>query len=520
MHDTIIIGAGHNGLVAAYYLAKAGRRPLVLERQPYVGGGAVTTEIHPGFRCPSLSHEILVEERIVSDLNLGRHGVEFIPLPALACAPAPNGHAVVLHDDVAASVASLRSASPKDAEAYGTFRAVIERLSTVIGTTFDSPPPDIDAPSTSDVWHLLKTGRRFRALGKRDGFRLLRWLSMPVGDLMTEWFEDEPLKAMLAAPGVSGTMLGPRSAGSSMVLMLREASRVRSGGKSIRARGGPGAVTGAMATAAREAGAEIRTGVAVERIVVSEGCVTGVVANGQTMPCKTVVSGLDPRTTFLALVDPAELAPEFSAKIRNYRASGTVGKVNLALASLPAFQGVADPMSIAGRIHIGPNLDYLERAFDCVKYGNVSTAPWLDITIPSIADTELTPRGAHVASIYTHYSPFALRGSDWSVAKNMLLANTLDVLEAYAPGVRSLVLAADVVTPLELEARIGLSGGHIFHGELALDQLFTMRPLLGHASYGGPVRGLHLCGGGTHPGGFMTGASGRLAAQTVLRNVG
>jgi phytoene dehydrogenase-like protein len=274
-----------------------------------------------------------------------------------------------------------------------------------------------------------------------------------------------------------------------------------------------------MATAAREAGAEIRTGVTIERIVVNDGRVTGVVGNGQAISCKTVVSGLDPRTTFLALVDPAELAPEFCAKVRNYRASGTVAKVNLALSSLPAFQGIADPMSLAGRIHIGPNLDYIERAFDCAKYGSISTAPWLDITIPSIVDTELTPRGAHVASIYTHYAPFALRSNDWSVAKNMLLATTLDAIEAYAPGIRSLVLAADVVTPSELQARIGLSGGHIFHGELALDQLFTMRPLLGHANYGSPIRGLHLCGGGTHPGGFMTGASGRLAAQAVLRNV-
>jgi phytoene dehydrogenase-like protein len=519
MHDTVIIGAGHNGLVAAYYLAKAGRRPLVLERQPYVGGGAVTTEIHPGFRCPSLSHEILLDERVVGDLNLRRHGLEFIALPALACAPAAKGAAIVLHDDVAASVASLRSVNPKDAEAYTSFRAAIERLSQVIGTTFDASPPDIDAPSASDLWNLLGTGRRFRALGRRDGYRLLRWLSMPVADLMHEWFEDQRLKALLAGPGVSGTMLGPRSAGSSMVLLLREASRLRSGGTSMRARGGPGAVTQAMASAAREAGAEIRTGVTVERIIVNDDRVAGVVANGQTMPCRTVLSGLDPRTTFLSLVDPAELAPEFMTKVRNYRASGTVAKVNLALASLPTFHGVADAMSIAGRIHVGPDLDYLERAFDCVKYGNASTAPWLDITIPSIVDTELTPRGAHVASIYTHYAPFALRGHDWSVAKDMLLSNTLGALEACAPGIRSLVLAADVVTPPELQARIGLSGGHMFHGELALDQLFTMRPLLGHANYGSPIRGLHLCGAGTHPGGFMTGTSGCLAARAVLRHV-
>jgi phytoene dehydrogenase-like protein len=274
-----------------------------------------------------------------------------------------------------------------------------------------------------------------------------------------------------------------------------------------------------MAAAARAAGAEIRTGITVERIVVDNERVTAVVADGHEIKCGTVVSGLDPRTTFLQLVDPAQLAPEFATKVRNYRASGTVAKVNLALASLPAFHGLTDPKAAAGRIHIGPDLDYLERAFDCVKYGNLSTAPWLDITIPSIVDTELTPMGAHVASIYTHYAPFALRGSEWHVAKDMLLAHTLDTLETYAPGIRSLVVAADVVTPSDLQAQLGLSGGHVFHGELALDQLFTMRPLLGHAGYGSPIRGLHLCGAGTHPGGFMTGTSGKLAARALLRRV-
>jgi phytoene dehydrogenase-like protein len=520
MHDAIIIGAGHNALVAAFYLAKAGRRPLVLEKQAHVGGGAVTTEIHPGFKCPRLSHEILLDEQIVSDLDLKRHGVEFIPVPALACAPSPGGPPLVLHDNTSASVESLRAINVKDAEAYAAFRATIERLSSVIGATFDSPPPDIDAPSASDLWSLLKTGRRFRSLGKRDGFRLLRWLPMPVSDLMVEWFENERLRALLAGPGVSGTMLGPRSAGSSLVLLLREACRQRAGGRSIRARGGPGALTHAMAAAARAAGAEIRTGATVERIVVNGEHVTAVVVNGQEIRCDTVLSGLDPKTTFLHLLDPADLAPEFMTKVRNYRASGTVAKVNLALASLPAFRGLTDPMAAAGRIHIGPDLDYLERAFDCVKYGEVSTSPWLDITIPSIVDTELTPKGAHVASIYTHYAPLALRGTDWRLAKNVLLANALETLETYAPGIGALVVAADVITPEDLQAQVGLSGGHMFHGELTLDQLFTMRPLLGHSGYGSPIRGLHLCGAGTHPGGFMTGTSGKLAARALLRASG
>jgi phytoene dehydrogenase-like protein len=517
MHDAIIIGAGHNALVAAFYLAKAGRRPLVLERQAQVGGGAITREIHPGFNCPSLSHELLLEEQVARDMDLGHRGVEFIPLPALVCAPSPDGHPLVLHEDVAASVEALKSASLSDAESYSAFRTAVERIAAVIGNTFDSPPPSIDEPSASDLWSLLQSGRRFRSLGKRDGYRMLRWLSMPIADLMSEWFDDERLRALLAGPGISGTMLGPRSAGSSLVLLLREACRLRAGGRSLRARGGPGAVTSAMELAARDAGAEIRTNVTVERVLVSNERVAGVVANGQEIACGRVLSGLDPKTTFLSLIDPGALAPEFATRVRNYRASGTVAKVNLALASLPVFRGVPDPATIAGRIHIGPDLDYLERAFDHVKYGEVSNSPWLDITIPSIVDTDLTPPGGHVASIYVHYSPYTLRGSGGNPAKDLLLANTLGILETYAPGFTSLVVAAEVLTPLELHARVGVTGGHMFHGELALDQLFTMRPLLGHADYGSPIPGLHLCGAGTHPGGFMTGASGRLAARAFLK---
>jgi len=518
--DTVIVGGGHNALVAAFYLAKGGRRPLVLERQPHVGGGAITTEIHPGFNCPSLTHELLLEDQIARDMALARGGVQFISLPALACAPSPDAPPIVLHDDLDASVQALTSTCPADAERYREFRIALQRIASVIGMLFDSPPPNIDDPSASDVLSLLHWGRRFRSLGRRDEYRLLRWLPMPVGDLMSEWFDNDRLRALLAGPGVSGTMLGPRSAGSSLMLLLREACRLRAGGHSVRARGGPGAVTSAMAAAARAAGAEIRTSVTVDRILIESGRVTGVIAGGQEIGCGTVLSGLDPKTTFLSLVDATALAPEFAAMVRNYRASGTVAKVNLALSSLPAFAGVRDPMSVAGRVHIGPDLDYLERAFDHVKYGEASTAPWMDITIPSILDKDLAPPGAHVASIYVHYAPYALRGSDWHTEKHSLLANTLTTLETCAPGITSLVVSAEVITPLELQARVGLSGGHIFHGEVALDQLFTMRPLLGHADYGSPIRGLHLCGAGTHPGAFMTGASGRLAARAVLKVTG
>jgi len=516
MTDTVVIGAGHNGLAAAFYLARAGRRPLVLERSPVVGGGAITSEIHPGFRCPRLSHEVLLDGRIARDMELNRQGVAFIGDEMRTYAPDGAGRGITLFEDVARSVESLRSVSSKDAEAYAAFRAAVDRIAGVIGSTFDAPPPDIDAPSASDLWNLLKTGRRFRSLDERDEFRLLRWVPMPVGDLLSEWFGNDALKAMLAGPGVSGTMLGPRSAGSALVLLLREASRLRAGGRSLRIRGGPGALTRGMAAAATAAGAEIRTGVRVERILLQASTVVGVVADGKEIPCSAVVAAVDPRTTLLSLIDPSELDPDFARQARNYRAAGTVAKVNMALSALPPFAGASDPSVLSGRIHIGPDLDYLERAFDHVKYGEMSSSPWLDITIPSIADTELAPREAHVASVYVHYAPFGLRGSEWRVAKDVLLDNTLRVLEAHAPGFRSMVVAAEAITPAELQTEYGLSGGHIFHGELALDQLFTMRPLLGHARYRGPARRLYLSGAGAHPGGFMTGTSGRLASRALL----
>jgi phytoene dehydrogenase-like protein len=310
-------------------------------------------------------------------------------------------------------------------------------------------------------------------------------------------------------------MLGPRSAGSALLLLLREAHMQLAGGPMF-VRGGPGALTRALASAARAAGADIRTGTPVERILVQQGRVRAIVAGGAELPTTLVVSAVDPKTTFLSLVGATDLEPDFAAKVRNYRATGALAKVNLALSALPAF-GVDDEL-LSDRIHIGPTLDYLERAFDHTKYGELSSDPWLDVRIPTILQPDLAPPGAHVASIYVHYAPRHLRGSDWSQARGALLDRTLNVLERHAPGIRGHVVDAQVVTPEDLERDHGTWGGHVFHGELALDQLFTMRPLLGFARYASPITGLYLCGAGTHPGGFMSGASGYLAAREILKN--
>lgn len=514
----VVIGAGHNGLTAAFYLAKAGLRPVVLEQSEVVGGGAITSELHPGFRCPTLTDEVSLRADIADDMQLGRRGVEFLHPPVDTFAPVHDGPPLVVYADAARTAVSLKAASQKDASRYVAYRASIAGVARVLAPLLSAPPPDIDRTAAPDLWSLLTTARRFRSLSRHDAYALLRWAPMPIADFATEWFETAGLQALVAAPGLSGTMFGPRSAGSTLVMLLREATRSLAGGRS-RVRGGPGTLTAAMAETAREAGAEIRTSVHVARILIDDNRVTGVAAENEEIAADVVVSAVDPRTTFLQLVDPTHLSPDFLVKIRSYRAAGTVAKINLALTGLPAFAGAdgAHPELLSGRIHIGPDIDYLEHAFDDAKYGAPSAEPWLAVTVPSISDATLTPPGMHVMSIYVHYAPQQLREGTWLELKYSVLKRVLSVLERLAPGIQRLIIASEVLTPSDLEQRFKLAGGHIFHGELALDQLSLMRPVIGYARYQAPVRGLFLCSAGTHPGGFMSGASGRLAAREVMR---
>jgi phytoene dehydrogenase-like protein len=525
----IVIGAGHNGLTAAFYLAKAGLEPMVLEQAETIGGGAVTSELHPGFRCPTLNHYVSLRSDILADMQLARRGIEFLQTPVEACAPAVEGPAIVVYRDDLRTTESLRAIHAQDAERYPMYRSTLADICRVLGAVLTNPTPDIDTPDMRDAWNLLKTGRLFRALGVRKAYALLRWAPMPVSDFVNEWFESDLLRAMVAAPAISGTMYGPRSAGSALVLLLREATRTLSGGHAAQVKGGPGALTQAMADAARTAGATIHTGTRVERVIVSDGRVSGVVAAGRELPAAAIVSAIDPKTTFLNLVDPVDISPDFRAKISNYRANGTLAKVNLALAALPSFTGLpkspaeAAPygasQALSGRIHIGPDLDYLERAFDHAKYGEISDEPWLDVAIPSVLDPGLAPAGAHVMSVYTHYAPYRLRSDSWPAMKEAVLSRVMSTLERFAPGTGKLVVAADVITPPELETHYGFHGGHVFHGELALDQLAITRPLLGFSRYQSPIQGLFMCSAGTHPGGFMSGGSGRMVVQEIARTL-
>jgi phytoene dehydrogenase-like protein len=522
-HDLVVVGGGHNGLVAACYLAKAGFAPLVLERREIVGGAAVTEEIHPGFRCPTLAHSggpLL--PRIAAELALERNGVKTLRPEVRVLALSPDGKHLPLYDDPARTATALARHSEKDGRRYGEFHESLGRIGRLAAPVLSLTPPSIDAPEAGDVWRLLRLGRDFRSLPKRDAYRLLRWGPMAVADLVSEWFQTELLRAAIAARGIYGMFGGPWSAGTGANLLVGAAIEPHSAGPAAFVQGGMGALTAALARAARGLGAEIRTGAEVARIEIRDGRARGVVlSTGEQIPARAVVSNADPKRTFLSLVDPTELDPDFLNRIRNYRSSGAVGKVNLALSALPKFKGLEGDGGalLSGRIHVGPEIDYLERAFDAAKYGKFSPHPSCDVTIPTVLDPSLAPAGAHVMSVTVQYAPERLREGDWVSQRDAFGGTVEKTLAEYAPGLESLILARQVITPRELEEVYGLTGGHIFHGEQALDQTFTMRPILGWARYRTPIAGLYLCGAGTHPGGRVTGAPGANAAREIAADL-
>jgi phytoene dehydrogenase-like protein len=520
--DVVVIGGGHNGLITAFYLAKAGYKPLVLERSPQVGGAAVTEEFHPGFRCSTLAHTAgPIQPQIVRDLQLEKHGLKWITPEVSVTALAPDGRALSLYQDANSSAQEIARFSEKDAAKYPEFQQSLGKIAKVIGEALATTPPDIDHPSRGDLWSMLQTGRAIRGLGNKNMFRLLRWGPMAVADLASEYFETELLRAVIAARGVFGTFLGPWSAGSALVLLIRAAGDPYPAGSAAFAAGGMGAVTQAMASAAKAAGAEIRTAAEVIEIRVQDGTATGVLlSTGEEIRAQAVISNADPKRTLLKLTDPTHLSPDFVQKLRHYRGNGTVAKVNLALSGLPKFTALnnRDARTLRGRIHIGHEIDYLERAFDESKYGNFSRQPYLEATIPSLTDPTLAPEGRHVMSIYMQYAPYTLKG-DWEQQRKPLGQTVVETLAQYAPNLPELILTHQIITPQDLEEKYGLTGGQIFHGDLALDQFFTMRPLLDWARYRTPIENLYLCGSGTHPGAGLTGGSGANAAREILKEL-
>jgi len=523
-HDIIIIGAGHNGLITAFYLAKAGLRPLVFERSKIIGGACVTEEIHPGFRCSTLANSTgPLAPQIVRDMQLQQHGVEFIKPAIRVLALNSNGEPLCIFEDAKRTAESLQQVSAKDAQSYPNFASTFARIGRALSPLLRMTPPDIDKPAKVDLWDLGKLGLAIRGLGKKDEYRLLRYGPMAVADLAAEWFETELLRATVAARGIFGAFAGPWSAGTSSALLLQAATDGQPFAPTTFVKGGLGALSQALAQAATNAGAEIRANAEVVSVRVKDGKATGVVLkSGEEIEARAVISNADPRTTLLKLVDPSEFDPSFLIKARNYRAHGTVAKVHLALSSLPQFPALSNNDSVeklSGRIHVGADIDYLERAFDAAKYGNFSPQPYMDITIPSLTDQTLAPAGAQVMSIHAQFAPYQLKDGDWNSRREELGDTVVNVLSDYAPNLKELILGRRVITPLDLEQTYGLSGGHIHHGEMALDQLFAFRPLIGWARNRTPINGLYLCGAGTHPGGGVTGAPGANAARAIIRDL-
>jgi phytoene dehydrogenase-like protein len=521
VYDVVIVGGGHNGLVHAAYLARAGRRVLVLEARHVLGGAAVTEEIFPGFRFSVFSYVVsLLRPEIIRELELPRHGLQILPLDG-TFTPLPDGNHLWRTDDPGHTWREIARFSRSDAEAYEEYGRAMVRLCRFIRPLLEMVPPDPTSLSPADWARLLGLARRFEALPAADRRRLLQLMTMSAADFLSQWLESEPLKATLSASGIIGTFLGVRSPGSAYVLLHHYMGELdgafRAWGFS---RDGTGGVSQALASAARAFGAEIRTGARVARIRQKGDRVTGVVLeSGEEIPARAVSSSLDPRQTFLRLLDPAELPGEFVAALQRYRFRGSSAKVNLALAGLPEFRSLPGPgRHLRGAISISPSTDYLERAYDDAKYGRFSRRPYLDIVIPTLLDPRMAPPGRHVLSCFVQYAPYELREGNWEEKRDELGRTVIETLAEYAPNLPGLILGQQVLTPLDLERIVGLSEGNIFQGELSPAQLFFLRPVPGWARYRTPLRNLFLCGSATHPGGGIMGAPGRLAAMELLKH--
>jgi len=520
--QAIIIGAGLDGLIAAYYLAKAGFKPLVLERREVIGGACATEEFHPGFQAALATSIGPLLPQVVNDLQLERRGVQVIKAPVRVTALSPNGPALYIYDDPKRTAAELALHSKRDTERYPEFAKCFAGIGGALRPLLQMTPPDIDSPSTAELWNLGRLGWNIRGLGKTDEYRLLRYGPMAVADLAGEWFENDLLRALVAARGIFGAFAGPWSAGTSVPLISQAANDDQVFATASFVQGGLARLIEAIAKAATEAGAEIRSHAEVTGIEVQDGRVVGVIVGGtENIPTWTVVSNGDPGITLLELLDSGELPPIFRNRVQNYRAHGTVARVDLALSDLPDFVGVkrGETEKLSGHIHLGPDIDYLERAFAAAKYGDMSPHPYLDITIPTLSDPALAPNPQQVMSIHAQFAPYKLKSGAWQERREELGEKIIATLADYAPKVKELILGQRVITPADLEAKYGFRGGHIHHGEMSLDQLFAFRPVIGCARYRTPVEGLYLCGAGTHPGGGLTGASGLNASREIIKDL-
>jgi len=519
VYDVIVIGGGHNGLTAAAYLARAGRKVLVLERRHVLGGAAVTEEIFKGFRYSVCSYVVsLLRPEIIRELDLPRHGLDILPLDG-TFTPMPDGDYLWRVNDHAKTRREIARHSLVDAEAYDEYGRAMVEMGRFVKPILTMLPPDPTSLDPRGLGTLLSLIQRFRRLSRQDQYNQVQLMTMSAVDFLDQWFETDVLKATMAASGIIGTFLGVRSPGTAYVLLHHYMGEIDGAFRSWGLpRGGTGAISNAIAMAAREAGAEIRTNTAVSGIIVRNNTARGVVLdNGDEIRAPVVASSVDPRLTFLRFVDSAALPDGFLDDVRRYKFRGSSGKVNLALDALPDFTCLPGPgLHLRGAISISPGVDYMERAYDAAKYGRFSPRPYIDIVIPSLTDPSVAPPGKHVMSCFVQYAPYHLKEGTWDDHREAFGDTVIDTLAEYAPNLRKIVLHRQVVTPLDLEREWGLSEGNIFQGELTLEQLFFLRPAPGWAQYRTPIRSLYMCGSATHPGGGVMGAPGRNAAMKML----
>jgi len=521
-YDAIVIGAGHNGLVCAAYLAKAGRKVLVLERRHVLGGAAVTEEVYPGFKYSVFSYVVsLLRPEIIRDLELPRFGLQIIPLEC-AFTPLPDGDSLCRWSDPEQTRREIERFSKRDAEIYPTYGQAMMQMGRFVKPILGMSPPNPASRNPAELWELLRLGRRFGGLTEEERVRKIKMFTMSAVDFLDQWFESDVLKATMSVSGIIGTFLGVRSPGTAYVLLHHYMGEIdgafRSWGFS---RGGTGQVSLAIAASAKHHGADIRPEAPTEKILFRDGNACGVVLEGgEEIRSRIVISSVDPHRTFLRFVGAEHLEPEFAEQIGRYKLRGSSGKVNLALDRLPEFSCRPGPGAhLRGDIAISPSIDYLERAYDEAKYGEFSKRPFLNVVIPSLCDPSVAPAGKHVMSIFVQYAPYHLKqgAETWPARREAFGDAVIDTLTEYCPALKDSILHRQVLTPWDIEQQTGLTEGNIFQGELSLEQLFFLRPAPKWARYRTPVRNLWMCGSATHPGGGIMGAPGANAAREILK---
>jgi len=525
-YDVIIVGAGHNGLVAAAYLARAGCRVLVLERRELVGGCSVTEEIWPGYKVSTAAYlTSLLQERIIRELELERFGYSVDAKDPAFFSPFPGNRYLFMWQDRAKTLAEIAKFSQRDAEAYPKYEDHLERLAIVVEGLLLTTPPNFPPRGPGDFIEYLKLTAKLRGLSKSETVGLVKIFTQSAADFLDQWFESEELKVTLATDGVIGANGGPRSPGTAYILLHHCMGGVN-GHRGLWGfvRGGMGAVSNAIADSARAHGAEIRVNAPVQKIVVKNDRATSVLLeNGDEIHARVIASNLDPRRTFLKLLDAKDLPEDFVESIRAFRSEGTSLKMNLALSGVPDFRALPGaPFEGAPQhratMHICPSIEYIERAWDDAKYGRPSRSPLIEMTMPTMYDPSLAPKGRHIMGIFLQYAPYTLRETTWDDERERYADRVIDVIEEYCPNIKSIIVERQTLSPLDLERRFGITGGNIFHGEMSLDQMFVLRPVAGWAKYRTPVAGLYLCGSGAHPGGGVMGAPGHNCAREILKD--